>query len=799
MSNLWHDLRQTFRFLRAKARFTILIAVTLGLAIGFNVVIFTILSALLLRPLPFDRPDELVSFGGFSPGEFSERQPQSFSDAAAFQRWGLTLKTRDESRSVWGYRATANLFAVIGARPALGRTFTAEEAQVGGAPVVILSHEFWRRISGDPNLVGQTISLDNKPCTVIGVMPPSFWFIYRDTAMWVPMQASQEELKRGDDMWLLGRLKPGVTIERAQAEMNVIAQQRQQQSPVANATDDGRIQLQPLANAVRSASVPVLLVLQVAVALVLLMACANVANLLLVRASARRSEFAVRVALGARRGHLIREVLLESLVLSCAGAVVGLFLAWNSMGLVQSSLPDNLVRFFRFSETDTLSLDGRVLMFTLGLCALTTMAFGLLPAMKASRADVISTIKEESRGSGGGRSRHALARILVMTEMAMSMTLLVGAGAMVKSLLTIHSKDLGFHTEHVLRVSTELDAARYTDSTQRLRAFQQIDDRLRALPGVQAVGVLNQPYAVSGSPTPTGRPLEIAQSDDKGDPGRGTLVRVDGTYFRVMQIPLRRGRLFTAQDSAESMPVALVSNSLASRLWPNQDPIGKRLRPASRPPAPAAPWLTVVGVVGDVHHPLGTEPQPLFYAPHAQDANAGTSRFFVLRTGGEPAALASAARAAVREVDGDATAGTGSMDVSSFATQNRFVTALLLSFSALALILAGVGVYGVMYYWVAERVREIGVRMALGATRRDTVMLVADTGAKLALIGVAFGLFAGLALSRTLGNQVRGVTTPDPLLVATAAIVLVGTATLACFIPTLRATRIDPTTALRSE
>jgi putative ABC transport system permease protein len=798
MSGVLQDLRQTLRFLRSQVRFTFVIVLTLGLAIGFNVVLFTILNALLLRPIPFDRPHELVAFSNFSPGEFSERQPQSFAAAAAFQRWNLALRSQNETRMLWGYRATSNLFTLIGARAALGRTFNPDEDKVGAAPVVVLSHHLWQRISGDPNIVGQAITLDNKPYTVIGVMPESFWFIYRDTAMWFPMQVSQEELKRGGDMWLIARLKPGVTISQAQVEMNVIAQRLQRESPIANATER-RIELQPLAYAVRSMYGPTVVVLQVAVGLVLLMACANVANLLLVRASARRGEFGVRVALGASRGHLLRQVLLESLVLSVAGATLGLFLASNSLAIVQSKLPVDLVRFFRFSQTETLAVDGGVLLFTMALCVITTIAFGLVPALRASRANVVSSLKEGSRGTGTGRSRHALARILVMTEMAMSMALLVGAGAMVKSLLAIQSKDLGFRVENVLRVTAELDAERYAETPQRLRVFQQIAERLRALPGVQKVGVLTQPFAVSGSPTPGGRQLEIAPSRDGRDPGRAANVRVDGTYFEVMRIPLKRGRLFGNQDTAESTPVTLLSQSVADRLWPNEDPIGKQVRSVPANASVRPPWLSVVGVVGDVHHPLGTEPQPFLYTPDVQDANTSSARIFVVRTAGDPDGLASAARGAVREVDADVAVGTGSMDVSSFAAQNQFVTALLLAFTALALILAAVGVYGVMYYWVAERVREIGVRMALGATRLDTVMLVAGTGARLALIGAAFGLFAGVALSRTLANQVRGVSAPDPLVIALVAVVLVGTATLACLVPTLRATRIDPTTALRSE
>jgi putative ABC transport system permease protein len=797
-TGLLRDLRQTIRFLRSQARFTFVIVLTLGLAIGFNVVLFTILNALLLRPIPFDRPHELVAFSNFSPGEFSERQPQSFAAAATFQRWNLALRSQNETRMLWGYRATSNLFTLIGARAALGRTFNPGEDKVGAAPVVVLSHHLWQRISGDPNIVGQAITLDNKPYTVIGVMPESFWFIYRDTAMWFPMQVSQEELKRGVDGWLIARLKPGVTISQAQVEMNVIAQRLQRESPIANATER-RIELQPLAYAVRSMYGPTVVVLQVAVGLVLLMACANVANLLLVRASARRGEFAVRVALGATRGHLLRQVLLESLVLSVAGATLGLFLASNGLAIVQSKLPVDLVRFFRFSQTETLAVDVRVLLFTMALCVITTIAFGLVPALRASRANVVSSLKEASRGTGTGRSRHALARILVMTEMAMSMALLVGAGAMVKSLLAIQSKDLGFRVENVLRVTAELDAERYAETPQRLRVFQQIAERLRALPGVQKVGVLTQPFAVSGSPTPGGRQLEIAPSRDGRDSGRAARVRVDGTYFEVMRIPLKRGRLFGNQDTAESTPVTLLSQSVADRLWPNEDPIGKRVRSVPANASVRPPWLSVVGVVGDVHHPLGTEPQPFLYTPDVQDANTSSARTFVVRTAGDPDGLASAARAAVREVDADVPVGTGSMDVSSFAAQNQFVTALLLAFTALALILAAVGVYGVMYYWVAERVREIGVRMALGATRLDTVMLVAGTGARLALIGAAFGLFAGVALSRTLANQVRGVSAPDPLVIALVAVVLVGTATLACFVPTLRATRIDPATALRSE
>jgi putative ABC transport system permease protein len=775
------------------------IVLTLGLAIGFNVALFTVLNALLLQPLPYERPRELVSFEGLAPDEFLDFTPQSFASGAWFQRWNLRLRTPDEHRMIWGFRVSANLFDVLGARPALGRTFQQGEDSVSAAPVVVLSHDLWQRLSGDPALVGKTITLDDKSYTVIGVMPASFWFAYRDTAMWVPAQITRADLRQGDDMWLLGRLLPGTTIRQAQMEMNTIAQRRHHDHPLPNTLEAPQIRVTPLATATRSAYAPSVLFLQVLVGFVLLIACANIANLLLVRANARRGEFAIRTALGASRNRLVRQVLIECGLLSLLGCVIGVFLAWNSLGIIQSQLPADLIRFFRFSPTETLGLDLRVLGFVVFLCGLATMAFGLVPALRASRPDLNADLKESSRGSGIGRRRQALARLLLIAELAISMALLVGAGAMVRSLLLVQRKDLGFRTDKVVSVKVELGPERRNASGRRLDVYQQMADRLRTLPSVQMVGVLDHVYPVTGSVTPSGRPLETETRAAPSEPARGELFRVDEHYFEVMGISLTRGRSFARQDGPEAAPVAIVGHSLADHLWPNEDPVGKRVRMESREGTSPSPWLSVVGVVTDVYHPLGRGPQPLVYMPYMQDPAPAESRFFLLRTALAPAALNTAIRSAVHEIAPDAMVNAAHMDVSGFAAQQRFVTAMIGSFTGLALVLALVGVYGVMHSWVAERVHEIGVRMALGARQLDTVILVVGSAVKLAVIGITSGIAAGVALSRVLAREVLGAQPADPLMIVSLSIVLLGGAALACFVPALQACRIDPTWTLRSE
>ncbi len=694
----------------------------------------------------------------------------------------------------------ANLFDVIGASPAIGRTFQAADEQSGAAPVVVLSHGLWKRLSGDPRLVGQTITMDDRSYTVIGVMPASFWFIYRDSAMWVPAPVSRAELDQTGDVWMVGRLESGTTLQQAQAEMNTIAQRRANVPQVRTSREPRPIRVELLAKAWRSAYASSVLLLQVLVGFVLLIACANVANLLLVRGNARRNEFAIRMALGASRRQLTRQVLVECGLLSVAGSVIGVFLAWNSLGVIQSHLPPDLMRFFRFSQEETLGLDLRALGFALLLCVVATIAFGLVPALRASRPDLNTDLKEASRTSGMGRRRHALARLLMISELAMSMALLVGVSAMVRSLILIHRKDLGFRADQVLRVTVDLDNESGGDGRRRFSAFQQIADRLRMLPGIQTAGALDHPYAITGSATPSGRPLATQTSTATDMQARAEPFKIDGQYFRVMGLSLKRGRSFGTQDRPNTGPVAIVAESLADHLWPNSDPVGKLVRLESHDRSSPAPWISIVGVVSDVYHPLGRGPQPLLYLPYTQDANPAASRTFVLLTTLPPVTMTPTIRAAVHEIAPGATISAGqTMDVSSFAAHSRFITVMLGSFTGLALVLALVGVYGVMHYWVAERVHEIGLRMALGARQLDTVVHVVGTAAKLAITGIAFGIVAGAALSRMLAHQVQGAQAANPLMIITTSILLFAAATLAGLVPARRAARIDPLTALRSE
>jgi putative ABC transport system permease protein len=819
MQTLIQDLRYGARMLLKNPGFTLIAVMTLGLGIGANTAIFSVVNGVLLRPLAYREPERIVTLlnygrGPVSPANFLDFRSgsQSFAQMAAAEAWGATLAGADRAEAISGLRMGEGLFALLGEQPLLGRTLQSEDYQPGKDHALVLSHKLWQReFGGDRNIVGRNITLSGESYAVVGVMPPQFQFppFWSTRAeMWTPLDLRPRATSRGgSSLRVFARLKPGVTLQQAQAEIDVMNTRLAQAYPESNAGLNVRVD--PLNEKVVGNVRLALLVLSGAVGFVLLIACANVACLLLARAAARQTEAAVRVALGASRWRIVRQLLTESLLLSVCGAAVGILLAvwgvdWLTTLLAGNSSSFN-VRLPRLSE---IRIDLMALGFALVVTLATSLLFGLVPALAASKPDLSQSIKESGRGAAGGRRR--LRETLVVVELALALVMLIGAGLLINSFLKLQAVDPGFNPRNALTMTVSLSGASQCVGPTRESFYQRLTDRLTALPGVESVSAINH-LPLAGDTwtralTIEGRPLP--------PPGQGIEVvfRVSRRgYFQTMGIPLRAGRDFTEYDAANSPGVIIINETLARRNWPSEDPIGKRVtlddpRDNSRAPQ----WLTVVGVVKDVKQDSWTDaPSNEIYLPFQQsrDFYAGTARHFttmtiVVRTSVEPQSLGATAQEAVRSLDRN-------LPVSSVATmeqvitdtlwQPRFNLQLIGIFAALAMTLAAIGLYGVMSYSVAQRTREVGLRMALGAGRRDVLKLVVGQGMKLALAGVALGLLASVALTRLMEKLLFEVSATDFSTFAVIAVLLMFVALVACWIPARRATKVDPMVALRCE
>ncbi|HEU0180056.1 MAG TPA: ABC transporter permease [Blastocatellia bacterium] len=819
MQTLIQDLRYGARMLLKNPGFTLIAVMTLGLGIGANTAIFSVVNGVLLRPLAYREPERIVTLlnygrGPVSPANFLDFRSgsQSFAQMAAAEAWGATLAGADRAEAISGLRMGEGLFALLGEQPLLGRTLQSEDYQPGKDHALVLSHKLWQReFGGDRNIVGRNITLSGESYAVVGVMPPQFQFppFWSTRAeMWTPLDLRPRATSRGgSSLRVFARLKPGVTLQQAQAEIDVMNTRLAQAYPESNAGLNVRVD--PLNEKVVGNVRLALLVLSGAVGFVLLIACANVACLLLARAAARQTEAAVRVALGASRWRIVRQLLTESLLLSVCGAAVGILLAvwgvdWLTTLLAGNSSSFN-VRLPRLSE---IRIDLMALGFALVVTLATSLLFGLVPALAASKPDLSQSIKESGRGAAGGRRR--LRETLVVVELALALVMLIGAGLLINSFLKLQAVDPGFNPRNALTMTVSLSGASQYVGPTRESFYQRLTDRLTALPGVESVSAINH-LPLAGDTwtralTIEGRPLP--------PPGQGIEVvfRVSRRgYFQTMGIPLRAGRDFTEYDAANSPGVIIINETLARRNWPSEDPIGKRVtlddpRDNSRAPQ----WLTVVGVVKDVKQDSWTDaPSNEIYLPFQQsrDFYAGTARHFttmtiVVRTSVEPQSLGATAQEAVRSLDRN-------LPVSSVATmeqvitdtlwQPRFNLQLIGIFAALAMTLAAIGLYGVMSYSVAQRTREVGLRMALGAGRRDVLKLVVGQGMKLALAGVALGLLASVALTRLMEKLLFEVSATDFSTFAVIAVLLMFVALVACWIPARRATKVDPMVALRCE
>jgi putative ABC transport system permease protein len=813
MDTLLQDLRYSFRRLIKSPGFSLIVVVTLGLGIGANSAIFSAVNAILLRPLPYPEPGRLVTINHFYPTLNDLKAPvsvpgfrdyqqrtRSFASMAVESNWNANLTGVGDPVRLQGSRVTGRFFETMGVPALLGRTVQAGEDSAGRDHVVVLSYGLWQRMfGGQRSIVGSRLSLNGESYDVIGIMPAEFRdFFSRNAEIWAPLSFTAEQLN-GDrtNEWLnlTARLKPGVTLENAAAELSALSTQLKQD--YQEYAPSWSLTTEPLSRLASGDIRPALLVLLGAVGFVLLIACANVANLLLARAAGRTREIAVRTAVGATRERLVRQLLTESVMLSLAGGALGLALAWGGLRALLALKGGNLPR------ADEIGIDGNVLLFTLGISVLTGLLFGLAPALHFSSLDLHGSLKEGSRGATSEGSTHAVRRALVVAELALALTLLTGAGLLVKSFGRLQNVDPGFDPDNLLTFSIALPTTRYRTDTAQIAFFDAVLPRLAQVPGIKAIGATSV-LPFGGSWTTSSLEIEGYQSPP-GEPGPwGDRRDVSAGFFEAMRIPLLKGRTLTEDDRAGTHRVAVIDDEFVRRYWPNENPIGKRI--TFGPPAGAADtssreWIEIVGVVGHTKHEgLAAEPRIQYYLPYRQEVRPALT--VAARTSGDPARYVNAVRAVVRSVDADQPISqVRTMDelLEQSVGQRKLSMLLLSLFSGIALLLASVGIYGVMSYSVAQRAREIGVRIALGAERRDVLRMVLRQGMRLALAGVGLGLIAALVLTRVIASQLYEVRATDPTTFVLVAGLLTAVALAANLVPALRATRVDPAVVLRDE
>ncbi len=809
LADLAQDLRYGLRTLLKNPGFTVVAVSALALGIGANSAIFSVVNAVLLRPLPFKNPDQLVMVWenathlGFpkntpAPPNFLDWQRQNsvFTGMAAMVERSFNLTGVGEPERLDGRRVSANLFDVLAVPPLIGRTFVPDDDRLG-THVVLLSYRLWqRRFGSDPSIIGRAVTLNGENYTVIGVMQrgvhlPGYgnW----NDELWVPINFTNEEITERGNHFLdvIARIKPGITLKQAQAEMETIAARLAKEYPRYNTQIGATVT--PLHEEIVGDIKPALLVLLGAVGFVLVIACANVANLLLARAAVREKEIALRLALGASRSRLTRQFLTESVLLALLGGGFGLLLALAGIRVLKTFIPATI------SQTQTINIDAKVVVFTALIALLTGIVFGLAPAMHALHSNLNDSLKEGGRDSAATSKGNRLRNLLVIGEVAVSFILLIGAGLLINSFLHLRNLDPGFRADHLLTMRVDLSVLKYPDGERRSAFFDEVLRRVRALPGVQsaaAAGNLPLTYngdsmsiAVEGIPDPP-----PAQWPD-------VIYRVIGPgYFTTMGIPMVRGRDFTDQDRTDSKKVVVISEKTAHHYWPGQDPIGKRLKPGAT--TSDAPWREVIGVVKDVRqNDFIAEPKMQMYFVHRQLKELAANSI-VVRTSVEPMSLATSVRNAIWAVDKDQpVANIDTMDhiVSEAIARQRFSMLLLGSFAGLALVLAAVGIYGVMSYSVAQRRHEIGIRIALGAQRADVLRMTMKQGLKLVGLGLLIGLASAFVLTRVMASLLFGISATDPATFASICVVMVGVAALANYIPALRATKVDPIVALQAQ
>jgi putative ABC transport system permease protein len=809
-----NDLRYALRQLIRSPGFTFVAVLTLALGIGANSAIFSVIDAVLLRSLPFPNPDRLTMVWATAPqrpGEdkavhslpdFRDLRAQNHTFAAMSAYTGVSAiwGTGENSEDVPGLAATFDIFDVLGVRPLLGRGFGPEDDKPEAARVVVISHSFWQRhFAGDPKIIGQQATVAGKVYTITGVMPRGWKFPIQNekvdyVAPLLPLFSSQTpnymERRGAHFLAIVGRMKPGVDLRTATADLQTIAAQLAKQYPDSNAGRTERaVALQSdLVGDVK----PALFVLLAAVVLVLLIACANVANLFLARAATREREIAIRTALGASRFQIVRQLLLETSLLALLGGAAGLLLAWWGVDLLRAAGPANLPRL------EEIRVNGLVVAFAFGIACLTSLIFGLIPALQASRPQIEQSLKEAARGSTGGTRSHRLRSAFVVSQFALSLVLLVGAGLLIRSFAQLRTVQPGFEANGVVTFWQTLPKARYGEVDQQTQFFDKLLAKLTTVPGIEKVGLVS-PLPFSGNEQ--GRTFTIVghPAPAEGMEPAASLLTTDGAYFQTMRIPLKRGRLFDARDGKDAKPVVLINETFARKYFPNENPLGQRVQIGRREDGPPR---EISGIVGTAKHGnLAEADEAEYYLPFAQAPDRYSD--IVVRTSEPPpAGLETMIRRAVHDIDAQQFIPTLKPLpelVSATLSQSRFNTALLGTFAAVAIILAAVGIYGVIAYNVTQRTKEIGIRMALGAQRRQMLTMILHQSLTMAAIGIGVGLLGAFAATRLLSALLFGVGTTD-LLTFGAVIILLGAAALfAALLPARRAMKVDPVIALHYE
>jgi predicted permease len=804
MSATMQDLKFAIRMLAKSPGFTLVAVLTLALGIGANTAIFSIVNAVLLRPLPFQDSSQLVllreTYKGVGNVSVSypnfldwRQQSHSFSAMAVVNNVAFNLSGVAQPENIGGYAVSPNFLALVGVRPVLGRDFLPAEEKPGTAPVILLSYQLWQsHLGADPAVIGRSITLDGRSFSIVGVLPPAFRLLDR-TDVLVPIGVFAADLTdRGErgDTDAVGRLSPGVRLSQAAVEMNTITARLAAQYPQTNHGFGAH--LESFREAFSGDTRLAVLVLFGAVVFVLLIACVNVANLFLVRGAARAREIALRQAFGASRGRLIRQMLTESLVLAFCGGVLGIILgAWGISSLGYLLPADSL-------QTMGVRMDPSVLLYAAVIIVGVAFAFGLIPALQATRPDLQATLKEGGRSATSGSAQHRLRGALATAETALALVLLVGAGLMLKSLYHLIQVSPGFQPARVLYMEMDLRTDQYSKDPAILNFWQQVLDRVRVIPGVESAA-LGTVVPLTGNHRRSDITIEGLPTPGPGEFPHPDRHNVSAAYITTMGIPLLRGRNFSDADNETAPDVALINSTMARRFWTDGDPIGKRFLWGH--PGKDEKWITIVGVVADTKlYGLDNPARLEVYSPYRQLPSADMN--LVVRSAMDPASLTSAIRASVVAIDKDQPifdVHTMQQLVDDSISTRRLTLVLLGIFSALALILAAIGIYGVMAFSVALRTQEIGIRMALGAQQKDVLRLILGQGARIAFFGVAVGLVAAVALARLLSSLLFSVSASDPITFAAVSILLVAVALLACYIPARRALRVDPIIALRYE
>jgi predicted permease len=824
IETVWQDLRSGTRMLRKNPGFAATAILTLALGIGANTAIFSVVRAVLLSSLPYREPARLVKIWGQLTGEGIPRNAlsdpeyfelsdtnQAFERVAAYYANGGANLGSDETepQRITRGSATWTLFPLLGVQPKLGRTFSAEEDQPGRSQVAVISYGLWRSFfAADPNVVGKTMRLNSRPTTVIGVLPEGFGF-GGDIQVWIPLALDRHQTtNRGNHSWsAIGRLKPGVTVAQASADMTRFAQQLAREYPDFYQPSSGwGVFIVPLREELVAQIRPALLILMAATGIVLLIACANIANLLLARSSAREKEMAVRASLGAGQGRMIRQLLTESLLLSVIGCAVGLAFGELGMAAIRGLHADILPRVGK------VELDSTVLWFTLAVALVTGVLFGLAPAIHISRPRLSDAMKEGGREGSGGRRGRRMRNALVISEIAFSLLLVTGAGLTIRSFYRLLRVDPGFRTDHILTMRITLPALTYPTGPAVPQFFRQLLDRIRAMPGVESAGAISQlpmgGYRSSGSVFVENSNEQVLQRTPLSPYGYIETDQIYATpgYFETMKTPLVAGRGFSDGDTAASTGVAIVDTKFAAGVWPGRNPLQQRIciNFTGDPKNPQPVWGTVVGVVAHVHNDsLDQEGRGQAYFPQTQDPFGGSRGMFVTaRTSHDPASLANTVRAQVLAMDRSQPVYAVQTMAEVLATsveQPRLSLDLLGLFAGLAFALAAIGVYGVIAFAVSQRKHELGIRMALGAQPGDIRRMVIGQGARLALAGVAIGLAGALYLARYMAPLLYGIETRDPVTFAIVPVLLIGVTLAASWIPAARATRVDPIETLRHQ